>query len=63
MCWNCGCMRPDDDHGNPDNITTATLRRAAKASGPRTIHQLVKNMERLHELKVHGTELDEEPIK
>ncbi|MEE9583361.1 MAG: hypothetical protein V3W01_01700 [Dehalococcoidales bacterium] len=33
MCWNCGCMMPDNDMGSPDNITTETLRRAARAGG------------------------------
>ena len=37
MCWNCGCMMPDDDHGNPDNITTETLRKAAKAGGMKSL--------------------------
>ncbi len=25
MCYNCGCGMPDDDMGNPDNITNSTL--------------------------------------
>ncbi len=33
MCLNCGCGMPEDDMGNPDNITMETLKRAAKASG------------------------------
>ena len=32
MCYNCGCGIPDDDHGNPKNITNKTFRDAAKAS-------------------------------
>jgi len=32
MCMNCGCGRPDDDKGNPANITAADLQRAADAN-------------------------------
>jgi hypothetical protein len=32
MCMNCGCGRPDDDHGNASNITAADLRAAATAN-------------------------------
>jgi hypothetical protein len=31
MCYNCGCKKPDDDHGNAANITNKTFREAAKA--------------------------------
>jgi len=31
VCYNCGCKRPDDDHGNPANITNRTFAAAAKA--------------------------------
>jgi hypothetical protein len=31
MCYNCGCKKPDDDHGNPANITNRTFAEAAKA--------------------------------
>lgn len=37
MCYNCGCGSPDDDHGNPKNITNKTFKEAAKAS-EQTIH-------------------------
>lgn len=33
MCYNCGCQKPDDDMGNPKNITNKTFEEAAKASG------------------------------
>lgn len=26
MCYNCGCQNQDDDMGNPNNITTSTLK-------------------------------------
>ncbi len=32
MCMSCGCGAPNDDHGNPDNITLDDLQRAAKAA-------------------------------
>jgi len=31
MCYNCGCKKPDDDHGNPANITNRTFENAATA--------------------------------
>jgi hypothetical protein len=33
MCMSCGCGEPQNDHGNPDNITEAELQRAAEAAG------------------------------
>ncbi|HEX5591443.1 MAG TPA: hypothetical protein VFX65_14215 [Candidatus Limnocylindrales bacterium] len=33
MCMNCGCGKPDDEHGNPANITAAELRKAGAANG------------------------------
>ena len=33
MCYNCGCGLPDDDLGNPKNITNRTFDEAAKAAG------------------------------
>jgi hypothetical protein len=32
MCYNCGCQMPDNDMGNPKNITNKTFEDAAKAS-------------------------------
>ncbi|MCI0444364.1 hypothetical protein L0152_14295 [bacterium] len=32
MCYNCGCKKPDDDHGDPRNITNKTFEEAAQAS-------------------------------
>ena len=28
MCYNCGCGKPEDDHGNPKNITNKTFKEA-----------------------------------
>lgn len=33
MCYNCGCQMPDNDMGNPDNITEQAFIKAAKAAG------------------------------
>lgn len=33
MCYNCGCQMPDNDQGNPKNITNKTFEEAAKAAG------------------------------
>lgn len=33
MCMNCGCGKPDDEHGNPANITARELQRAGAANG------------------------------
>lgn len=32
MCYNCGCKNPNDDMGDPNNITNATFAKAAQAS-------------------------------
>ena len=31
MCYNCGCGMPDNDMGNPKNITNKTFEEAASA--------------------------------
>ncbi|MCL5773907.1 MAG: hypothetical protein M1536_05945 [Firmicutes bacterium] len=31
MCYNCGCQMPDNDMGNPKNITNKTFEESAKA--------------------------------
>ena len=33
MCMNCGCQRPNDDRGNPANVTLDDIERAARANG------------------------------
>jgi hypothetical protein len=33
MCYNCGCGMPNNDMGNPKNITNQTFDEAAKAMG------------------------------
>ena len=33
MCYNCGCQMPDNDMGDPKNITNKTFNEASKAAG------------------------------
>ena len=33
MCLSCGCNKPADEQGNPDNITEQDLQKAADAAG------------------------------
>lgn len=58
MCWNCGCMMPDDSMGNPDNITTEKLRKAAKAGGNKNLKELVENFNKTYRKKIKGTPTD-----
>jgi hypothetical protein len=50
MCLNCGCGQPNDDRGNPDNITADALQRAADANH-QTLRQsaqhILESVERL----------------
>lgn len=43
MCASCGCLRPDDDHGDGANITLNELERAATAAGI-TVAEVVDNI-------------------
>lgn len=51
MCYNCGCDNPDDDMGNPDNITNDTFEKASKAWG-QTKTEAMKNTLKLLAKKV-----------
>lgn len=42
MCYNCGCGMPNDDMGNPQNITEETFKKAAEASG-QTVEEAKRN--------------------
>ena len=33
MCLTCGCMRPHEDHGNPEYLTIEHLERSAAIDG------------------------------
>lgn len=62
MCWNCGCMMPDDDMGNPDNITTRTIIKAGKAGGNKNVKEVMETMVKTYELTVKGTPADARAI-
>jgi hypothetical protein len=49
MCYNCGCKKPDDDHGNPANITNKTFREAANAGNKGNTEQAKQNTAELVE--------------
>jgi hypothetical protein len=55
-------MKPDDDMGNPDNITTEKIRKAARAGGNKNIKDVVENMMKTYQAKIRGTPQDKEPI-
>lgn len=44
MCMNCGCDLPNDDHGNPANITYTDVLKAMVAGGVSNITQTLQNM-------------------
>lgn len=61
MCLNCGCGIPNDDMGNPDNLTLKTLAKAAKASqtsGTQTLDNLKQALN-----QVSPSQLEEEVKK
>lgn len=62
MCLTCGCGRPDDNMGNPDNIITETLRRAAKAAGAKNIKQVMETLNKTYRDKVKGKPVETQPI-
>ena len=62
MCWNCGCMMPDHDMGDPANITTAMLKKAAKAGGSRNLKELMDNLNATYEHMIKGTPEETERI-
>ena len=52
MCYNCGCKKPDDDHGNPANITNSTFAKAANAGNKGDSEKAKENTaELIHELQ------------
>lgn len=56
MCLNCGCMMPDDDMGNKDNITLTDLAKGAIANnqdGKTTLENMHKTLE-----MVRGEDID-----
>ncbi len=63
MCWNCGCMMPDDPMGSPDNLTTEKLRKAVKAGGNKNLKELVENFNKTYKKKIKDTPVDTALIK
>ncbi len=47
MCYNCGCGALDDDMGHPENITTQTFEKAARAEGQTVQEAKKKTLELL----------------
>ena len=43
MCLDCGCGKPNDDHGNADHLTMKQVEKAAKASEI-SVDEAVKNI-------------------
>ncbi|CAN5437443.1 hypothetical protein BH20CHL6_BH20CHL6_13620 [soil metagenome] len=54
MCMNCGCMQPDDKHGDEANITMQDLQRAAQANDM-DIQQTVDTITRTYEQSGSGS--------
>ena len=57
MCYNCGCQMPDNDMGNPKNITNETFKEVAKAAGQSAYEAKKNTLELLQ--KTVGAERDE----
>jgi hypothetical protein len=53
MCMNCGCMQPNDEHGNPANITLEEMRKAAEANG-QSLDETISNIDRTYREEVEG---------
>ena len=62
MCWNCGCMMPDNAMGSSDSITTEKLRKAGRAVGNKDLHQIMRNMEKTYKEKIKNTPADTQTI-
>jgi len=55
MCMNCGCGMPDDDMGDPKNITNQTIDEVSKINGmsrKKTLVEMKKAIEK--ELEKEG---------
>jgi hypothetical protein len=48
MCYNCGCGMPNNDMGNPENITNKTFDTAAEAMD-QSVNDAKKNARELLE--------------
>ena len=57
MCLTCGCMRPHDNMGNPDNLVIEDLEKSVAASGvslDTAVQNLVKTVEVAKAEHQHG---------
>ena len=61
MCYNCGCQMPDNDMGNPKNITNKTFDEASQAAA-RSSEEAKKNTLELLQ-KTLGTQSPQEQRK
>jgi hypothetical protein len=43
MCYNCGCKKYDEDHGDSENITDETLDKLADKQGV-SVEEVCQNM-------------------
>lgn len=56
MCMNCGCGQPNEDHGNPANITAQDLRRAGDANGQSLRESAQHIVETIEQMDAPGRE-------
>jgi hypothetical protein len=63
MCYNCGCLLPNDPMGSDDNITNRTFEHIAKEQGKslRNIQKDVYNMLKVN--KITNKHVDEMLLK
>lgn len=63
MCYNCGCQNPEDDMGDPDNITTQTINHLAGHWGKSidetksTLLKMLENQDKALEQDEHLKEM------
>jgi len=43
MCMNCGCGKPDDNHGHPENLTADDIRAAARTNS-QSLQETARNI-------------------
>jgi hypothetical protein len=54
MCYNCGCQMPDNDMGDPKNITNKTFNEASKAAGQSAEEAKKNTLDLLHKTLGEG---------
>ena len=55
-------MMPDNDMGDPDNVTTETIRKISKAGGNKNNKSVMETMNQTHQALIKDTPVDAEPI-